>query len=177
MHYNLRSQNDFIPLPRRTSLFEQSFVPIATQIWNSLSQTLRNIQSLSMFKRELLNNIFSTSTVPPHFLHGNRSLSITCIHARLRNNCSDLKDDLFNNHVSDHKLCLFCNVPENADHYFFQCKYYGNERIQLFHETRLFHPLNCKLLLFGNDNLSLQQNITLVEAVQRYIKNTRRFRY
>ena len=30
-HYNLRQQNDFLTLPNRTSLFERSFVPSATQ--------------------------------------------------------------------------------------------------------------------------------------------------
>jgi len=88
-HYNLRQRNDFLTLPRRTSLFERSFVTSVIQQWNTLSPILRNIQSLGVFKRVLLRSMFPTRTVPPHFMHGNRLLSI--IHARLRNNCSDLK--------------------------------------------------------------------------------------
>ena len=32
--YNLRQQNDFLTLPRRTSLIERSFVHSAIQQWN-----------------------------------------------------------------------------------------------------------------------------------------------
>ena len=118
-------------------------------------------------------NMFPIIVVPPHFMHGNRLLSI--LHTRLRNNCSDLKHDLFINHVSDHDLCFYCNVIENVDHYFFHCNRYRNERLQLFRETRHLHPLNCKLLLYGSNTFTHVDNITIVEAVHKYIKDTKRF--
>ena len=34
--YNVRQQNDVLTLPRRTSLFERSFVPCVIQQWNTL---------------------------------------------------------------------------------------------------------------------------------------------
>ena len=52
VQYNLRNQNDFVIPTRRTTLFERSFVPFAIQQWNSLPLTVRNIQSLSLFKCE-----------------------------------------------------------------------------------------------------------------------------
>ena len=52
-------------------------------------------------------------------LHGDRLLSP--LHTRMRNNCSKLKCDLFVNHLSETSLCVYCNVPENANHYFFHC--------------------------------------------------------
>jgi len=61
--YNLGQQNHFLTLPRRTSLFE-SFVPSVFQQWTTLSPILRNIQSLGVFKRELLRGLFATTTVP-----------------------------------------------------------------------------------------------------------------
>ena len=90
--YNLKQQ-DCLTLPRRTSLFERSFVSSAIQQWNTLSPILGNIQSLGAFKRDLLRSMFPTRTVPPHCMHGNRLLFI--IHARLRNYCSDLKRFVF----------------------------------------------------------------------------------
>ena len=119
VQYNLRNQNDFVIPTRRTTLFERAFVPSAIQQRNSLPLIVRNIQSLSLFKCEFLRTMFPTRVVPPHVMHGNRLLSI--LHTRLRNNCIDLKHDLFINHVSDHDLCFYCNVIENVDHYFFHC--------------------------------------------------------
>ena len=51
-HYNLRQRNDFLTLPRRTSLFERSFVTSVIQQWNTLSPILRNIQSLGVFNHQ-----------------------------------------------------------------------------------------------------------------------------
>ena len=106
-------------------------------------------------------------------MHGNRLLSI--IHARLRNNCSDLKRDLFLNHLSDHDICSHCNIPETSDHYFTHCTIYSNERLQLFLDTRRLHPLNCNILLFGNSAFTYSENITIVNAVHNFIKNSKRF--
>jgi len=36
LRYGLRHMSDFVKLPRRTALFENSFVPSAIQQWNSL---------------------------------------------------------------------------------------------------------------------------------------------
>ena len=154
--YSLRQQNDCLTLPRRTSLFERSFVSSVIQQWNTLSPVLRNIQSIGVFKRELLRSMFPTRTVPSHVMHGNRLLSI--IHARLRNNCSDLKRDLCLNHLSDHDICLHCNIPETSDHSFFHCPIYSNERLQLFRDTRRLHPFNCNILLFGNSAIVFRKH-------------------
>ena len=58
LSYNLRSRNDFVTLPRGTTLFANSFVPSAIDSWNSLPEQLRNNPSIGSFKRELLNSFF-----------------------------------------------------------------------------------------------------------------------
>jgi len=90
--YNLRSRNDFVTFRIRTTLFANSFVPSATDSWNSLPEQLRNNPSIGSFKRERLKKIFQTTEVPSYYCNGSRINSV--IHARLRNNCSDLKSDL-----------------------------------------------------------------------------------
>ena len=62
--YNLRQQNDGLTLSRETSLFERSFVPSAIKQWNTLSPILKNIQSLGVFKRELLRSMYTTWNLP-----------------------------------------------------------------------------------------------------------------
>ena len=104
--YSLRQQNDCLTLPRKNI-----FVWKVVQQWNTLSPILRNIQSLGVLKRELLRSMFPKRNVPPHVMHGNRLLSI--IHARLRNNCSDLKRFVLN-HLSDHDICSHCKIPEDS---------------------------------------------------------------
>ena len=106
-------------------------------------------------------------------MHGDRLLS--SLHARMRNNCSNLKCDLFVNHLSDTNLCVYCNVSENANHSFVHCTQFTNERLQMFHSTRNLHPLNCQRLLFGSEAWNPGQNIEIVDAVDKFIKRTKRF--
>ena len=108
LRYGLRHLSDFVNLPRRTALFENSFVSSAIQQWNSLPCHLRQCPSLTTFKRELFRLVSS-------------------LHARMRNKCSNLKCDLFVNHLSETNLCVYCNVLENANHYLFHCTLFTNE--------------------------------------------------
>ena len=72
-------------------------------------------------------------------------------------------------------LCEYCNVPENANHYFFHCTRFTNERLQKFHSTRNLHSLNCQRQLFGSEAWNAGQNIEIVEAVHNFIKRTKRY--
>ena len=45
----------------------------------------------------------------------------------------------------------------------------------MFYSTRPLHPLSTKLLLFGDDKRSNDENIIIVNAVLTYIKDTKRF--
>ena len=81
-----------------------------------------------------------------------------------------MSNDLYHNHLIPRPPCK-CNLEiENAEHYFFRCPKYVNERVKLFHETRDFHPLNINLILFGNANISFESNTTIFKSVQNYIK-------
>ena len=63
-----------------------------------------------------------------------------------------------------------CNV-----HFFFDCEMYTNQRVTLFRSTRFVHPLSIDKVLFGDSNISIEENISLVKAVHQYIKDTSRF--
>ena len=82
----------FMLLPCRTTLFENSCVPSLISLWNQLPQHLRQIPTISSFKGEISNYMFQSDIVPSYFFFGTRYLSV--IRARMRNNCSDLKNDL-----------------------------------------------------------------------------------
>ena len=55
--YNLRNSNDLANIVCRTSLYRNSFLPSAVNAWNSLLQATRESDSLSSFKRFLVNFI------------------------------------------------------------------------------------------------------------------------
>ena len=116
---------------------------------------------------------FSVSNVPKCYLADNRKLSI--LHTRIRNNCSDLKSDLYSNDLSVHATCG-CGYPiEDAERCIFRCNYYLTQRLKLFQDLRRFHPLSKHVLLFGSSEFSLEDNLEIFRCVQSYIKETKRF--
>ena len=97
------------------------------------------------------------------------------MHARMRNNCSNLLADMYLNHLILNALCS-CNLEiENAEHVFFRCPKYVNEGISIFRETPDYHPLNLNVVLFGDPNIPLDGNITIFKAVHNYIKRIKIF--
>ena len=97
------------------------------------------------------------------------------MHARIRNECSNLNNDLHQNFLLINSFCN-CNLEiENAEHYFFRYPKYLNERTRLFNETRNFHPLNLDILHYGVVEMSLDDNMSVFKSVQTYIKDTDRF--
>jgi hypothetical protein len=138
-----------------------------------MDPTIKNAPSLTAFKQSFKND--TVLKVPQYFYYGKRQFSILL--ARIRNNCSNLNNDLYNNHLRHDSFCSNCGSVEDAEHYFFKCTMYRNQRLTLFYSTRPFHPLSPKMLLFGNENKSNDENEIIVEAVLTYIKDTKRFLY
>jgi len=171
-NYTLRSHNNFTVPLCRTEIFKRSCIPSSINLWNDLDISKQCSKTLSAFKS---SQVVNKEKVPSYYLHGKRQLAI--IHARLRNKCSNLKNDLYNNFLIDTPYCN-CNNDEqleDSDHYFFVCQFYKQERITLFTETRCLHPLNTDTLLYGSKNLLLEQNVQIFDAVQKYIHITKRF--
>lgn len=171
--YNLRNVDDITVTNRRTELFSKSFIPSTINYWNSLPLPIRNSDSVESFKNKLKTSIFKVPVVPQYFITGKRAFSV--YHCRIRNNCSNLNDDLFNNFLRASPICDCGFENEDAEHYFFKCNRYFQQRIQLFEASRNFHPLSSHLLLYGSNELSVADNEELFSYVQRYIKETNRF--
>ena len=171
--YNLRRSDDYYVMTRRTEIFSKSLIPSAINLWNRLASDTRNITSLNHFKATLRKSIYFAPKVPKFFLSGHRLYSV--IHARIRNKCSDLKSDLFKNHLSDNEMCNCGHEREDAEHYFFRCNNFTNERHQLFLATRNMHPLNSDKILNGIDRLTEEENTLLFHQVQNFIRDTGRF--
>ena len=77
--------------------FKISCIPSSSLLWNSLSDDIKYAPSFLTFPNSLRNQMLNIPTVSAYFLQENRKLLI--LHARARNNCSDLNGDLYLNHL------------------------------------------------------------------------------
>lgn len=170
--YNLRNNQDYVTVPRRLEIYSKSVIPSSVKLWNELSDDIRNCQSLISFKYNL-KQMFKPQTVPKYFLSGNRTYSV--YHARIRNKCSNLNDDLSYNFLRNDSFCQCCNPKEDSFHFFLECVNYNNQRRILYQSTTQFHPLTINKILFGDENLTEQENTLLFIATQNYIKKYRTF--
>ena len=73
---------------------------------------------------------------------GNERLSI--YYARLRNICCDLNNDLYVNHIKPAPTCECGLDVGNAEHYFFKCVRFVEQRLTLVRATRPFPPTKYK---------------------------------
>ena len=64
---------------------------------------------------------------------------------------------------------------ENAEHYFFECENYRDSRLIMFRNIHNYHPMILNTISFGKSTLHDDDNVLLFQAVQQYIKDTRRY--
>ena len=116
--YELRNSETISRITVRTSTFSKSCIPSAINEWNNLQASFRDCDSYNSFcytlKMQSLNKILN------YFFDGKRKFSI--LHARLHNFCSNLNQDLFDNHLRDDPICSCLRGTETADHYFFKMR-------------------------------------------------------
>ena len=169
----LRNSNNIAIPFTRTEISHRSCIPSSITLWNSLDQNVRTIDSLKCFKNHIKNSYITNTDVLSFYLVGDRYFTI--LHARIRNNCSNLNNDIYVNNLRAKPLCSCLKENEAANHYFFKCVSYINQRVILFQTTRNFHPLNLDKLLFGDPTISVEENIFLFRAVQHFIKTSNTF--
>ena len=81
----------------RTEISHKSCIPPSVSDCNNLNNAIREIDTFVSFRSTFKNEVLGNTHVPTYFMKGHRRLAV--LHARLRNNCSDLKCDLFHNHL------------------------------------------------------------------------------
>ena len=172
-NYHLRNNNNLTIPFTRTETSRKSCISSSVSLWNSVDENTRKSSSLSCFKNNLRYLRTDGNQVPHNYLCGDRYWSV--FHTRIRNNCSNLNNDLYNNHLSLDPYCNCGNEIEDAEHFFFNSPKFIDKHILLFNATRNLHSLNTDKLPKGNINSTSQENINIIIAVQNYIKDTGRF--
>ena len=167
--YNLRNSNNIQTIRAKTNQYNNSFLPSTIRDWNNLPVEAKQANTLSSFKYFLKKE---KKQVPKYYYHGNRKSQI--LHTRLRTGCSSLNLDLFLKNITDTPLCN-CGSIENAQHYFFHCRFFQQQRTLLLNEIRIYGTPTLDILLYGDPSLSHEINQTIFHHVHRYILTTQRF--
>ena len=94
--------------------------------------------------------------------------------ARLRTNCSSLNLHLFSKNLTNSPLCA-CGSVEDTYHYLLVCNCFSNLRRDLLNTVSMICRPTIDVFLFGNDELSTEQNKNIFLAVQNFVLKTKRF--
>ena len=164
-----------LPLFRtRTALFENSFFPSTTRLWNELPLDVRNLKSLTEFKKSIASSVPRSLKQVDLYYIGKRFLSV--LHSRLRMGRSQLKAHLFKIGVSISPDCSCGQGIEDAWHYFFVCPQYAIQRDLLHRNVSLYASFTLQTVLYGAPECSLDNNKSIFLSVHEYILKTQRFK-
>ena len=127
--YFLRSCSDYTLFPVRTERFKKSFFPSTTIAWNDIDISVRNLESVILFKNALAINF----DVPQYETLFNFSLDryFSIIHTRLRLNVCTLNYYLFKMGIKSSPECLCGFEMESINHYFLHCPLFAAPRLNL----------------------------------------------
>ena len=167
--YDLRNKEDFEIYEVHSEKLRKSLFPDCVRQWNSLDNTVRNMNSYDTFK----NEITTVRKCPSLFYIGIRKFNV--IHAQLRMNCSNLNAHLHSLHVIDNPACLCSHSIEDTTHVFLDCPRYFTQRISLYNSVSRLAEFKVETLLFGDSKIDYEDNVTIMHAVHEYIKDTERF--
>ena len=166
----------------RTERFKKSFFPSATNLWNGLDTSVRNLQSVMCFKKALLV-IFNFPTTPTIYNFSlDRYSSIS--HTRIRLDACLLNYYLFRIGCKSSPKCVCGFEVETINHYFLHCPIFAATRLKLLNSAAyiladewfaMSDLQKINLFLFGSSQLSEDKNVQIFYHVQKFIKESKRF--
>ena len=165
----LRNSSNLDGIRTRTSLYGNSFLPSTINTWNSLPEEAKCIDSVANFKSYLNRDKSHTN---PLFYYGKRKLQV--LHSRLRTDCSSLNKHLYDRNLVASPHCQ-CGLVENTYHYFFVCTRFHNQRLDLFNAVSALTEVSLRTLLYGDDNIPIDDNFAIFDAVHLFIGSSKRF--
>ena len=165
----------------RTDCFKFSFFPSTLKDWFNLDSSIRNSESLAIFKTRLLSLIrpFQSNVYNIFDPIGLKLLT------RLRLGFSHLNEHKFRHNFQDclNPLCLCSLEIEDTIHYLLHCQYFSEHRINLINSVNSvsdhFESFSDNdkrdILLYGDTRFNTSKNKFILESTITYIKNTDRF--
>jgi len=168
--YALRTSINYTVPMCKTNSFARSFLPYSVNEWNRLDPEVCGTSNLQLFKSKC-----SVRYAHRNYLFYNGSRPVNIQMARMRIGCSSLRSHLCHNlHVEDNPTCQCGISEEDCEHYFFHCPLYANQRRQLF-RTVDQTTISVSIILRGDENKSIEENILSQDAIHQFIIDTGRF--
>ena len=167
--HNFRNNENYTTPRSRLRMSLTSFIPSTVSLWNNLDLNVRNSPNISCLKSRI-----NDKTVKSLEYYGEESRKLSILHARLRHQCSSLNSDLYRINITNDSKCQYGAPYEDSIHYQMECPLYQNERYCLFRNLRETNT-NIETLLFGNDEININENSNIFNKVRAYIRQTKRF--
>ena len=126
----------------------------------------RNFDNIKTLHKPVVKQLFN---------FGTRALNIK--HAQLRMQCSKLNSDLYHLHVVDNPGRMCGHNLEDVNHYLLNCPLYQVPRLLMINKVASIVDrchINTDLLLYGTDEIPLQGNCDIFQAVHDFINDTDR---
>ena len=167
--------------PATTKIFESSFFPHCAEAWGILSEKLRNINSINMFKTSILNFVRTRENLVFE-VH-----DINCVKllTRLRLDFSHLNEHKFRHNFDNiiNPMCSCGKEPETTLHYLLRCDLYSIYRLELLNDVCALNgslknsseEKLLKILLYGAEDFTSQMNSEILKCTIKFIKKTDRF--
>ena len=165
----------------RTDCFKNSFFPSTLKDWFSLDVSIRNSESIAIFKSRLLSFIRPSQSNVYNIFDPSCLKLLTRLHLGF----SHLNEHKFRHNFQDclKPLCLCSLEIENTSHYLLHCQYYSEHRINLINSVKSISDdfesfsdnVQRDILLYGDSRFDTNKNKLILEATISYIKNTDRF--
>ena len=176
-----RNHNNIPLFNVKHEYFRNSFFPSTVIEWNKLDNNIRNSESVSAFKKQILKFMrpSPSSTFNMHNPHGIKLLT------RLRVGLSHLREHKFR-HNFQNSLDPFCNCGRHIEttiYFFRHCSNYSNQRKTLFEKIinmkrsllNQNDSIIVETLLFGSNGLNDEETAWIIESTIEYIITTERF--
>jgi len=172
--YNTRRAFNVPPTRCKTEYYRKSFIPSSINLWNSLEENLKGINTKVKFAKNMKKTL--RKTVPTQYYLGPRHPQIQLTQMRL--NFSSLNFDLSIRKCVDTPTCPCSRGSETYNHYFIFCPRYRIQRTKLFQTIQTITGTQItasNILLFGCSDLNEEQNCQITNSVLQYIVDTKRF--
>ena len=180
--YAINTRNCHIPMYHcRTDCFKYSFLPSALRDWFKLDESIRNSESISIFKTKLLSFIRPAQSSIYNILN---QIGIKLL-TRSRLDFSNLNEHRFRHNFKSclNPLCSCSLETEDTLHCLLHCHHFSMYLEDLMNNVKSvynnFESLsdNAKkdVLLYGDPFLDQNKNKLILEATINYIKISERF--
>ena len=179
--FGQRYMNVLEPIPCRTLRYENSFFPNSVNMWNALGPELRESESLSIFKKNILNRPEKKGFYDIHDPNGIKWIF------QIRVGLSPLKSHKKKHNFKDtpNDTCQCSLNAETSNHFFLHCPNFTAQRQILFQTINpllfaysmrfLDDKILLDLLLYGHVKLKSDENRSIFKATINYIRSTSRF--